>query len=416
MSKLARLLKAKDPLFTLTLQQLEEMTRRPGVDVELIGDIIRKAHDRARALGLEPPDYTGEELYHALLHRIQKDDEKLVRSLGGSDPADVQDLLPRIVKCVRDIKLDRTVWALKDKVSRQLLIDHPPKNIMKKLGYRSVKQMLRKENLYEVFGALRFAEPAEWLNEFNEQYKRVTFNDFEERDIEIVEYDPAKWGHIADGFIEKKLHNITHVKELGIVLVLPVTKRSMPGITTRDVLLLLHYYNEIRLYSAFFKLKSTAPNFGEILVDTLIADPPVTEVATGTYIHWRVIQRYFGKLKDEDHPEIFEPHVQPEDLHWRKAEETLYRISPHFAFWQDMDYVGVMIDGEPVTFNMLDVAFSYAADAKFADRYLYHFRESLWNEIFIRYLGQKTLEDKILRKLDNKMIAPESIAQPAGTA
>ena len=44
----------------------------------------------------------------------------------------------------------------------------------------------------------------------------------------------------------------------------------------------------------------------------------------GSHVHWRVIQRYFGKLENEYHPEIFEPHVQPEDLHWRKAEEALY--------------------------------------------------------------------------------------------
>lgn len=408
MSRLSQLLKAKDPLFRLALQQLEDMTGRMGVDVALTADIIGKAHERAKQLGLAP-DYTAEELYWALLHRVKKDDQRLAKAIGGQDPDDVAEMLPKIIKCAGSIKLERKGWFLKDAVARDLLRAKPPQAVMKRLGYRGMESMLRKENLYEVYGALRFAEDPKWLNQFIAQYKKLSFSDFEQRDIQVVSYDPAKWGDIADHFVEKKLHNITHLKELGVILVLPVTAEKMPGITLRDLLLLFHYHYEVRLYSAFFKLKSGKPDFGELLVDTLVADPPHVEVTSGKFIHWRVIQRYFGKLPDESHPEIFEPHVQPEDLHWRKAEEVLQNIDPEFKFWRDMDYVGVITDGQTVTFNLLDVAFSAAAGGEFADRYLYHFRESLWNEVFVRYLGQKTLEERILAKLDNEVIAPEKI-------
>lgn len=410
MSLLAQLLKAKDPLFRLALQQLEDSTGRKGVDVALISEILGKAHDRAKKLGLEPPDYSAEELYWALIHRVKKDDERLVRNLGGKDPEDAADMLPRVVKCVDSIELERQGWFLKDAKAREMLKQQPPKQVMKRLGYRGVESMLRKENLYEVYAALRFVEDPDWLNDFIEQYRHLEFSDFEQRDIKVIQYDWEKWGRdIAEEFITKKLHNITHLKELGVIVVLPVHEDKMPGITTRDLLLLIHYHYEIRLYSAFFKLISGKSDFGETFVDTLIADPGHAEIIPGNKVHWRVIQRYFGKLPAEQHPEIFEPHVQPEDLHWRKAEEVLYKIDPEFEFWKDMDYVGLFIDGEPVTFNILDVAFSYAADGEFADRYLYHFRESLWNEIFIRYFNDKVLEEKILLKLDNEVIAPEKI-------
>ena len=91
-----------------------------------------------------------------------------------------------------------------------------------------------------------------------------------------------------------------------------------------------------------------------ILVDTLIADPDHHAVMAGNHVHWRIIQRYFGKLEGESHPEIFQPHLQPEDLHWRKAEEVLYKLEPALHFWYDLDYVGVMKDGRPVTFNLMD--------------------------------------------------------------
>lgn len=410
MSLLAQLLKAKDPLFVLTLRQLEDITGRKGVDVALISEIIAKAHHGAQQLGLDPPDYSAEELYWALVNRVKKDDARLAKQLGGTSDDNIADIMSRIVHRVNGLDMERSGWFLKDGKARAMLKANPPKQVMKKLGYRGIESMLRRENLYELYGALRFVEESGWLNKFIEQYHQLTFGDFEQRDIRVIEYDWGKWGRdIASDFITKKLHNITHLKELGVIVVLPVHEDKMPGITMRDLLLLIHYHYEIRLYSAFFKLNAGKRDFGDIFVDTLIADPGHIELAGGQTIHWRVIARYFGKLPAAAHPEIFEPHVQPEDLHWRKAEEVLYDIDPEFEFWRDMDYVGVLVDQEPVTFNMLDVAFSYAAGGEFADRYLYHFRESLWNEIFVRYFSEQVLEEKILLKLDNQVIAPEEI-------
>src|SRR5665811_1416590 len=129
----------------------------------------------------------------------------------------------------------------------------------------------------------------------------------------------------------------------------------------------------------------------------------------GNNIHWRVIQRYFGKLKDEYHPEIFEPHVQPEDLHWRKAEELMYQVDPELKFWKDKDYVGLLYDDKPVTFNIMDISLGYSDGISYEDRFFYHFREALWNEIFVRYMGQSTLEEQVLNQLDNDMIKPENL-------
>ncbi len=68
-----------------------------------------------------------------------------------------------------------------------------------------------------------------------------------------------------------------------------------------------------------------------------------------------------------------------------------------------------MHDGRPVTLNLLDIAASYVNDLPYKERAIYHFRESLWNEIFVRYMGQKNLEEQVLSQLDNNMIAPETL-------
>lgn len=408
---LSELLGAKEPLFGMSLKQLEQASGNPSADVRLTAEIVGVIRLKIEELGLDPDDTTPRELHSALMAKIEDHDKRLVRKIGGKDPNNASELMPLMRKAWERVDTPKSCWVLKKSVAKAMLKKTPPTAIMKHLGYRSVDSMLKQENLGEIYGALRFAETPEWLNKFNEQYKTLKPQDFETRQIEIVEMSIERWGDIAAPFIHKKRHNITHLKELGVILMLPVTAEAkLRGIAIFTLPLLFHYLNEIRLYSAFFKLQQVKPHFGKVIVETLIADPGKSAVMAGSNIHWRVIQRYFGKLEHENHPEIFEPHVQPEDLHWRRAEDLLYELDPELGFWRDMDYVGLMDkDMRPVTLNMLDVAASYVNQSPYAERAIYHFREALWNEIFIRYMGQKNLEQQVLAQLDNDMIKPEEL-------
>ncbi len=406
---IGELLQAEQPLFSLAVEQLEKASGHAGADLELLGEIIEKSYRKKQELGLDPNDTTGRELYHALVAKIQQHDEHLAEHIGGKSTDQPSKLIPLIRDTVAKVDIPRTCWVLKKSVAKQMLRDNPPPNIMKLMGYRSIEQLLKKENLFEVYGALRFAEGPEWLNKFDAKYTKLQPSDFETRKIEVVIMPHSRWADICEPFIHKKKHNITHLKELGVILMLPIKAKHLPGLTVWATSLLFHYTNEIRLYSSFFKLQQVKPNFAKIFIETLIADPGKHAVMAGTHVHWRVIQRYFGKLKNEHHPEVFQPHVQPEDLHWRKAEEGLYMIDQELEFWKDLDYVGEMHSGEPVTFNMMDIAASYANKTPYEERELYHFRESLWNELFIRYMGKANLDKQILEQLDNDMIAPEKL-------
>ncbi|HSX41650.1 MAG TPA: hypothetical protein VLF21_03455 [Candidatus Saccharimonadales bacterium] len=407
-SRLATFLQAKEPLFDQALQELEKRTGKKGIDAALAGEIAQKAGSVISDLGLDA-GCSGPDLYKALVERVKRQDEHLAHTIGGHDPEDVHEMIPLVVRRIEQVQMPRDGWFIKTEVAEGMLKSMPPKAVMKRLGHDSLEGLLEKEDLFEIYGSLRFAEEADWLNKFNAKYSKLKPADFEARNIRIVQFDPNKWGDIAEHFIQKKLHNITNLKELGAICVMPMTIERMPGVTLKVMPLIFHYFNEIRLYSAFFKLMQPKKNFGQIVAETLIADTPDIPLIDHGHIHWRVIQRYFGKLKNESHPEIFEPHVQPEDLHWRKAENLLYQVDPDLAMWRDMDYVATLKTGETVTFNLMDVSLSYSNGLKFEDRYLYHFRESLWNEVFARYFGQKELEEQLLMKLDNAMIKPETL-------
>ncbi len=411
MSKLlADLLDAEQPLFGRALKQLEQASGNPSADVRLTAEIISKLQLKTQELGLDPRDTTGPELFAALQQRIAEDDARLAGILGLADPTDAAKASANIIQRLQTIDMPRSCWVLKKSVAKDMLKAMPPPTIMKTLKYKSVASMLKNEPVNELYGALRFAEGPDWLEKFLKQYSKLSPSNFESRPIELCQMPADKWGNIADEFVKKKRHNVTHLKELGVVLLLPV-HRPLKGASITILPLVLHYFNEIRLYSAFFKLQQVKPDFGDIIVDTLIADPPQAALLAGNKIHWRVIQRYFGKLKNERHPEIFEPHVQPEDLHWRRAESLLAQIDSHFGWWLDLDYVAGIDKGRPVSLNLMDAAISFSNNTPYNEREVYHFRESLWNEIFARYMGEKTLEQQVLRQLDNNMIAPEVVAK-----
>jgi hypothetical protein len=412
MSNIGRFLQAKEPLFDHALHQLELITHQKGADVKLTAEITEKAALATKHLGLTA-NASGPQLYEALLKQVAAHDDKVARAIGGRQTDSIAEMIPLIAQAAAAAPVPKDGWFLKESKARDLLRANPPTAIMDRLGHHLVSRLLEQENIYELFLALRFAESPDWLNNFDRQYLDLRPEDFEARSITVVPFEVSKWGDIAEHFIEKKRHNITHSKEMGAIAIMPMRAETMKGITLKVLPLLLHYYNEIRLYSSFFKLMQTKSNFGAIISDTLIADPAHVKITDSLHIHWRVIQRYFGKLTNEQHPEIFEPHLQPEDLHWRRAESVLYKIAPELEFWDGLDYVAVTKGPahDTVTFNLMDISLGYSNSINYQDRYLYHFREALWNEVFARYLGEKVLEEQLLEKLNNSVIAPERLVR-----
>ncbi|RWZ78858.1 MAG: TIGR00730 family Rossman fold protein [Candidatus Microsaccharimonas sossegonensis] len=417
MAKFLRdLLDAEEPLFSESLRQLEHASGRTGADTKLIGDIVAKAHENLRQMGLHPATTTGEEVYQGLRARLESDITRLVRIIGA-DPKkseDVKYLVPFMVKAANAAKFNRKVFVIKHESAKNLLRHMPPTSLMEKLGYEDIEEMFDHEDFSELYTALRFSEGPDWLNKYDELFETMTPNDYEERDLKIVVMDHDKYVDLAAHFVQKKLHNVTHTKEMGVIVVTPMYAKTMRGLVLKTLPLLLHYMNEVKLYSTFFKVKSQQPHFGKTVVRTLVADPGDASQIVGHNIHWRIIQRYLGKHKQDSISMVaFEPHVQPEDLHWRRAEELLYELDPELEFWKDRDYVGLMYDGFPVSFNLFDVSFAYSNSETYENRYAYHFRESLWNEIFVRYMGFKNLAAQVLEKLDNSSVAPEKLPVPA---
>ena len=211
MSTIGRFLQAKEPLFDHALHQLELRTHQKGVDVKLAAEIAQTAADRTKKLGLTA-DATGPELYAALIKQVATHDDHLAKAIGGTNPSDLVEMIPLIVKAAEAAPLPKDGWFLKEEKAREMLRRTPPMAIMERLGYHLVSRLLESENIYELFLALRFAESSEWLNGFNRQYLDLRPEDFESRKIKVVPFAADMWGDIAEHFIKNMRLYISHSK------------------------------------------------------------------------------------------------------------------------------------------------------------------------------------------------------------
>lgn len=383
-------------------------TGKKDVLMHLAEENARMVSDRLGQLGLTP-GAMAHEVFHVLNEKIKKDDVKLYNALGkplATNPDDWQRVLEVAKKSANPAK----GFFLKKEKAVELLMKNPPQKIMASLGYSDVPSMLAKEDLFEVFCALRFIEGSEWLNSiFFKPYEALTPNDFEEREV-TVRALPKKWQEMAENYVKKKYHNISHLKELGVLFVIPLAI-NVPGETIRNFSLVLHYLYEIPFYSGLFASLAKDPQtFAQNFVSLLrgdVYDKRLPEVPGKT--NWLVVQRYLAK-DDEFDWRLFEPRVNPEARHWTNAEEGIIKagemlggFAQDLEFWRGLNWVGDYFKDESgiqtlASFNLVDTAMALVME-KSQIKYLYHHQEALWNKIFVSYFGVPELERAITENI-----------------
>jgi len=403
---LSRALGALEPTFSQGIQQLEQAAGRPGTDIRLTADIMRRTRDKIAELGLDPNDTTGQELYSALQERLKRDEQTVRSTLGIAADAEPGDVISRIQQFLEKHDAPKACFALKTSVAKKLLKKKPPKVAMKRLGYRSVDSMLKHESPAQLYAAALMVEPASWHKSYREQYAKLTPSDFETRQICLVHPTTKKWLDLAHQFVASEHHNILSFRELGAVVLLPID-HQVDGLAITTLLLVLEEYNGIRAHSSYAKLQQVKPDFGKRLQESSVTEPYTSATLAGQPVPWRMIQRYYARFTDAYHPEIFEPHVQPEDLQWSSGERTLAALEPTLKFWEGGEHLGLLDEtGQVVSCNALDVALSYVNHLPFQDRIVHFMRDNLWHELMMHYLNQENLEAAVHQQLSAELGAP----------
>ncbi len=390
--------------------ELERASGRPGADIRLSSEVAQQVRTMMKQLGLDPADTTGPELYNALHERLRADEGRVRTVLGVAPDASTVDMLAVVQKYLSEHQTTRSCFALKAPVARRLFKKKAPKSTMKLLGYRSLDSMLKHESIAAVYAAAVIAESPSWHRRFRAQYSAFQTSDFEQRKIQIIYPQSPRWTTASEDFVRSAKHNILAFKELGAVVILPLSAQ-IEGVVIATLLLTLHSLNDIRTFSSYAKLQQVKPTFGVLIAEASVDEPMTTANLAGQPVPWKVIQRYYGKQEGAYHPETFEPHVQPDDLRWYDGETILAELQPALHFWENAGHTAMLHDGEPVSCNILDVALSFCNKLDFSDRIVHFVRERLWHELMSRYLHQENLEAALHRQLAHELVDNSALAE-----
>lgn len=407
---LSQALGAEEPHFSQSITALEQASGLPSEDIRLSSEIMQRAREKIAELGLDPKDTTPEELYGVLHERLCSDDAMVRSSVGIAPDAAPESVVSTVCAFLARHKQPEDCFVLKTSVARRLLKKNPPKNSMKKLGYRSIDSMLKREHPALVYMAAFFVESGQWHKRFYALYTKLRPSDFEPRKVSFHNPSSKHWLKLAHEHVTRQRRNIFCFKDLGAIVMLPIEAR-IDGLAIIQLLIALDNMNDIRAQSSFAKLQQVKLDFGDIMRRSSTTEPLTTAVLAGQPVPWRMIQRYYGRA-GEQVVAAFEPHLQAEDLRWHDAEDILTELHPSLSFWQHTQCLCLMDKDGPVSMNILDVALSYCNHLPFSERVVKFFRDNLWHELMARYLHQENLENALQQQLSAELIAsPSQVAE-----
>ncbi len=408
-AKLGRILGTSPEVLSSLDQVMSGYSGKSGVF-----DLVANENDTKIDLVLADLSLTREssadEVYNALTGKLMQIDQKLFEFLGKPDLSQMSDD-PGVL---RDVPMQiytppKGLFIKRDRVA-ELLKKQPPQSLIDHFGYATVEELLEKEGFASVVAALRFTQTQDWMHQFFDvAYADLKPEDFEEREVEIKVL-ATKWLDIAQKFIGKKFHNVSHLKEFGIIFISP-EPIDVPGETLRTFLLLMHYLHEVPFYSGLFRKFLNDTDFIPKLQSLLRGDVPA-QVSNDPKT-WMIVQRYLAK-DDPNDPRLHAHHVDPEAEHWYLVAHNFQKLAEvmgdgdkfNIAYWTELDHIGDFFPIEKsfgkaqddksqrlVSFDVVDLVMSLVKKGEV--KYLYHQQEALWNKIFCEYLSRDKMNQLI---------------------
>ncbi len=410
--KLAKLLRTPEKVVLDLEKKMQRITGKQGIIEKIIQENDNKINQKLEKLGLNRSS-KAKDIYEALIAKAKQSDQSLsshFHQLNFSTAAGSQDL----INTIKELTGNLSGFFLKEEKIKELFRSNPPKNIMEILGYgNDIDEMLKKENVFELFCALRFAEDSNWLNNiFFQSYGYLTREDFEKRPIKIMVL-PEKWSGKGQEFLEKKFHHMSHLKEVGVVFIIPVIK-SHTNEALYCFFMTLHYTYEVYWHARLFEMYSEQDNFVQKMTEALRVHVSDFPLPNNEKMSWRMMPAYLAK-KNADDSRLFEPHISPEAWHYTKAAICIDKFSQQFPgsgfdFWRDSDVLSEYFSNSSgqedlISFDLFDNGISLLQQKDFESRYLYHQQEALWNKIFIEYMGEEMLDKLMMENLDKGYVS-----------
>lgn len=407
---LSQLLDAQQPQFSQALTQLEAASGNACQDIRLSESVVAGCRSKISALGLDPEDTTGEELYLTLQQKLKEDDAMLIKRLRQISAYNVNaagNLSEGMVEAIRQSSNSNKVFVLKVSVAKRLLISNPPKKTMRLLGYRSLDSLLKHESISLVVLTARTIESLNWQHRYDVGLKQLMPANFEEREISIYSPHLDKWSALCSQLLVSAKKTVVVNKELGVILILPLPNRPNPGITTVTLALAADGLNAIQAASSYLRLSQVSGQFGRRVELVATDDPLLTRTEYfNAPLSWETVQRFIHHAKEQVDIPLGE-HIGVEELlGWQPVESLIHWIAPEMKFWKNGGHLAAIDKMQTVPFNILDNALSLVNHRSYGQHYLHHFRRSLWQEFIARYM-----QPELLRHAISNELAPELVSE-----
>lgn len=191
--KIAQFLAKPEAEINKSIAKLESANGYPSEDVRLLAENKQKLRDKIRQLGLDPDDTTDQELYWTLLARYSKDSDNLDRALGVSSASSLDERISKAAQLVGYCTSIDEMWLVKNPIAKSVLTTYPPKQLAKKLHYRSLSSLTKREAVAEIYLAAKVVESATWKRAVSKQFSKLNAANFELRPLKIVQFSARRW-------------------------------------------------------------------------------------------------------------------------------------------------------------------------------------------------------------------------------
>lgn len=401
MTKLLSSLAVDSPLqYKAMITKLEKsLVRGLNKDIFVDLDIKFRANQKIKELKFNPLNLQAEELYYGLLAKAREDDliiYKKLRYLSAKQVSLEANLVDGLLVLAKIISRKDQLYVIKTNFLKKVLSDNVPKKTLKELGFRSIKSVLRNENLVLVLAFSLMNEGLAWHKKYYQALSKLKITDLELKKPNIVKLDDRRYLNLLQAKFGLQSAPNFFLIELGaIILPTNLSNQYQPGKTLLQLVSLVNSLNLLISYSIYLKLIQISPNFGELYKNCL-KDEPLTQLKElPISLSYSELQLLINNYCRQSKIDLSDYLKNSDFINLHSQEKIIAKIDSKLKFWFNTADLSIMLDGRyPISFNLEDVALNLYNQSLYK---LHSFQAVKLNtklKLFAEYL-----EDEIIAKL-----------------
>lgn len=382
-SMLAKLTTEPEQSTVAVVDKLEQLSGFARDDLRLLAKHRQHTLKKIASLGLDPLDTTAEELYRTLQVKLTNDAIQFAKAVNYEN-GDLEDRAAKLADLASAASPRVEVFAIKKAAAKNLLRSTPPSHLQKKLRYRSLESMLKREDASELFAVLQVVESNTWQKKFLKSLATLRASDFEMRQLTYHVMSSDKWQSVVSAS-----HPVSYAPLSGAVMVWPMQALSNPESVCFSMAV-LQAAEILEVNGLYLKNYQFQPQFGELasrLFET--GEQQALQMGGQTFFDWQNLKHLFGGQTDP-----------------LKAFTTLH---PTFSWWKDAQHT-VAVGQELVSTHLADMVGNTLSNAGFDSRRLHNGASALKTSLLKRYLTHENVANYFRTQLDDTTLALEPVA------